>query len=164
MTRYQEFCQITDTEPAPIAGQLITMCRFAAKSLKDGSFSMDTYKTISQERYSVYLVLSVHVVLRLLMSLCAFSMRGMLIAVVCYGISDTLNFLLERRVNRTLRPHEDALLDFATSMLVREAFRDERVLFVSVRSGLETFALNGGLRLWTYFHRDKGSKAKGSLA
>lgn len=147
-----------------MAGQLISACRFAAMSLRDGSFSAETYKAMSQERYSASLVLLVHVGIRLLMSLCRFSVHGACAALVCYGVFDALSFLLERRMGRTLRPHEDALLDFATSMLVREAFGEVRVLLASAGSGMCTFALNGGLRLWAYLHRDKGAKGEASEA
>lgn len=67
-------------------------------------------------------------------------------------------------MNRTLRPHEDALLDFSTSLLVREAFGDKSVLLASAGSGFVTLGVNGGLRLWAYFHRGKELSAKPSLA
>lgn len=148
----------------PMADQLIRVYKFTTQSFRSGSFSADTYQAISKERYPGYFVLLVHVVCRLLMSLCRFSVHGACVAAVSYCVYDALCFLLERRMGRTLRPHEDALLDFATSMLVREAFKEDRVLFASAVGGLGTFGLNAGLRLWAYFHRDKGTEAKAALA
>ena len=147
-----------------MAGQLMHVCKFAAKSFRDGSFNADTYKAISQEQYSVRTLLLVHVLLRFCMALCTFSVHRMCVAAVCYGVYDVLNFLLERRMNRTLRPHEDALLDFSTSLLVREAFGDKSVLLASAGSGFVTLGVNGGLRLWAYFHRGAELSAKPSLA
>lgn len=147
-----------------MAGQLIRVCTFAARSFKDGSFSADAYQAVSQEQYPDYLVVLVHIAFRLLMSLCRFSARGACAAAVCYAVTDVLSFFLERGMRRTLRPHEDALLDFAANMLVQEAFGAEGVFISSVVSGLLTFGLSAGLRLWAYFHRDKGERTKDALA
>ena len=79
-----------------------------------------------------------------------FSLSKIYIGIVQYGIVDVLHFLLEQRMRRTLRPHEDALLDFAVNMLVRQLFADKAVVFHSITSGVLTFVINGGLRVLSY--------------